>query len=157
MSFRSKHRWTRKILVGLAFGLLVVAPAQAAAGPGHDDSAVAATAQQATDPYLTDIPSRPLANDASGPDGAATVSSAPLDSWGPATAATSTEVVTTALRPDDRADRFTVTRSDLETAPFDDGFTVEWQDGITIGLGALATALVLGIAVAVLRRPRVAL
>ena len=71
MSFRRRHRWTRRILVGLAFGLLV-APAQAKplpTGPGHDDSAVAAAAQQSADPYLTDIPARPAVVDPTGPDG----------------------------------------------------------------------------------------
>ena len=68
MSFRRRHRWTRRFLVGLAFGLLV-APAQAA-GPGNGDSATAAALQQVSDPYLTDIPSRPLeATSAAGPDG----------------------------------------------------------------------------------------
>jgi hypothetical protein len=142
MSFRRRHRWTRRFLVGLAFGL-IVAPAQARplpAGPGHDDSAVAASVQQATDPYLTDIPSRP-ATAVSGPDG--TVVS------------TSSEVIV-AVRPDDRAERFTVTGG-VPAATADDGFAVDWENGVTIGLGALAIALALGFAVAYMRRPRIAL
>jgi hypothetical protein len=143
MSFRRRHRWTRRILVGVAFGLLV-APAQAKplpTGPGHDDSAVAASAQQAADPYLTDIPSRPVVADPSGPDG---------------TALTTSGEVVTAVRPDDRAVRFTVTGGEVALAT-DDGFVLDWDEGFTIGLGALAIALALGFAVAFLRRPRVAL
>ena len=145
MSFRRRHRWTRRLLVGLAFGLLA-APAQAKAlppGPGNDDSATAAALQQASDPYLTDIPSRPaVASGATGPDG--TVVS------------TSGETLTTPVRPDDRADRFTVTGGEVATVS-DDGFAVDWENGFTIGLGALAIALALGIAAAYLRRPRIAL
>ena len=141
MSFWSRRRWTRRALVGLAFGLLV-APAQAKplpTGPAHDDSAVAAAAQQ--DPYLTDIPARPAVVDPAGPDG---------------TILTSSAVAAAVVRPDDRAERFTVTGGDVVPAG-DDGFAVEWDEGFTIGLGAIAIALALGFAVAFLRRPRVAL
>ena len=142
MSFRRRHRWTRRILVGLAFGLLVV-PAQAKplpTGPGHDDSAAAPAAQQSADPYLTDIPARPAVVDPTGPDGTSLTTSA--------------EVVT--VRPDDRAARFTVAGGEVAAAA-DDGFVVDWDEGFTIGLGAIAIALALGFAVAILRRPRVAL
>ena len=140
MSFRRRHRWTRRFLVGLAFASLA-APAQAA-GPGNGDSATAAAVQQVSDPYLTDIPSRPLATSAAGPDGTA-----------PATPAAA---VSTVVRPDDRAERFTVTGGEVATAS-GDGVAVNWEDGVTIGLGALAAALALAIAAAYLRRPRVAL
>jgi hypothetical protein len=127
-------------VVGLAFGLLV-APAQAA-GPGNGDAATAA-AVQVSDPYLTDVPSRPLeATSAAGPDGLAPV--------------TPVAIVSTVVRPDDRAERFTVAGGQIATVS-DDGFAVDWENGITIGLGALAAALALAIAAAYLRRPRVAL
>lgn len=144
MSFRNKHRWTRRILIGLACGL-IVAPAQARpdAGPGLAGDGGAARAQQATDPYLTDVPSRPTVagvTGVTGPDGAF---SGPIGA-----------VATT--RPDDRVERFTVTGGGPVTAA-DDGFAIDVADGFTIGLGALAVALALGIAAAYLRRPRVAL
>ena len=119
-----------------------VASAQAKSlptGPGHDDSAVAAAAQQ--DPYLTDIPARPAVVDPAGPDG---------------TTLTSSADAAAVVRPDDRAERFTVTGGDVVPAG-DDGFALEWDEGFTIGLGAIAIALALGFAVAFLRRPRVAL
>ena len=144
MSFRNRHRWYRRLVLGLAFGLLAV-PAQAKplpAGPGHDDTAVAAAAQQAGDPYLTDIPSRPLVVDPTGPDGTAL--------------STSSDAVATPVRPDDRAERFTVTGGEAAVVA-DNGSAVDWDNGFTIGLGALALALALGIAVALLRRPRIAL
>ncbi len=144
MSFWSRHRWTRRILVGLAFGLLV-APAQATplpTGPGHDDSAVAAAAQQPADIYLTDIPSRPAVLDPAGPDGTALTGSTPI--------------VAAVSRPDDRAERFTVTGGEPVFAA-DDGLTLDLNNGLTIGLSVLGIALALGIAVAFLRRPRIAL
>lgn len=145
MSFRNRHRWYRRLVLSLAFGLLAV-PAQAKplpAGPGHDDTAVAAAAaQQAGDPYLTDIPSRPLVVDATGPDGTSLT--------------TPGDAVATPVRPDDRAERFTVSGGEVAVVA-DNGSAVDWDNGLTIGLGALALALALGIAVALLRRPRIAL
>ena len=62
------------------------------------------------------------------------------------------------VRPDDRVDRFVV-GDGTPTAPVadGDGFTVDWADGLTVGLGALALVLALGVAVAYMRRPRIAL
>jgi hypothetical protein len=140
MSFRRRHRCARRLVVGLAFGLLV-APAQAKplpTGPGNGDSTTAATVQ-VSDPYLTDIASRPVEATASGPDG---IAATPLP-------------VATSVRPDDRPERFTVTGGEVAAAT-DDGFAVDWENGITIGLGALVAALALALAAA-LRRPRVAL
>ena len=71
-------------------------------------------------------------------------------------AVTPVAIVSTVVRPDDRAERFTVAGGQIATVS-DDGFAVDWENGITIGLGALAAALALAIAAAYLRRPRVAL
>ena len=59
-------------------------------------------------------------------------------------------------RPDDRADRFT--HSDVQT-PLEvssSGSTFEWNDALTVGIGALVLALGLGLAFGYLRRPRLA-
>ena len=60
-------------------------------------------------------------------------------------------------RPDDRTDRFA--HSDVATRPelaSGGGSTLEWNDGLTVGIGALVLALGLGLALGYLRRPRLA-
>jgi hypothetical protein len=67
---------------------------------------------------------------------------------------TSDDVV--GVRPDDRADRFA--HSDVQT-PLEvssSGSTFEWNDALTVGIGALVLALGLGLAFGYLRRPRLA-
>jgi hypothetical protein len=67
------------------------------------------------------------------------------------------ELQTAALRPDDRADRFTP--SDVSPKPqmaADSGTTVEWNDALMMGIGALVLVLGLGLALGYLRRPRIA-
>ena len=67
---------------------------------------------------------------------------------------TSDDVV--GLRPDDRADRFA--HSDVQT-PLEvssSGSTFEWNDALTVVIGALVLALGLGLALGVRRRPRLA-
>ena len=62
---------------------------------------------------------------------------------------------TTALRPDDRAERFPIvdTRPPVP-ATGGDGF--DWENGLTVGFGALALAFGLGMALMYARRPRIA-
>lgn len=141
MSFRRRHWWTRRLVLGLAFGLLVApAQAQTPSGPGHDDSARAAALQVVVDPS-TDIPARPSTSSGSGPDG---------------TIVDTSSVGAAQIRPDDRGERFTVTGGEVGSTA-DDGFAVDRQQGVTIGLSALLVALAIGLAAAFLRRPRVAL
>jgi hypothetical protein len=150
MSFRRRHRWTRRILLGLACAALVAPAAEAKVrpfGPGHDDSAVAAGQAGVADfsgangdPYLTDIASRPAEAVATGPDGTIVSSSGEI----------------APVRPDDRADRFVVGDATPAATTVDDGSTLNWENGLTYGIGALALALALGLAVATLRRPRLA-
>jgi hypothetical protein len=65
---------------------------------------------------------------------------------------------TAALRPDDRADRFA--HSDVLPKPqmvsSDSGSTVEWNEALMVGIGALVLVLGLGLAIGYLRRPRLA-
>ena len=59
-------------------------------------------------------------------------------------------------RPDDMADRFA--HSDVAT-PVEvssSGSTIEWNEALTVGIGALVLALGLGLALGYLRRPRLA-
>jgi hypothetical protein len=60
-------------------------------------------------------------------------------------------------RPDDRVDRFVVgDGTPAAPASTGDGVTLDWENGLTIGIGALAFALALGLGVAYMRRPRIA-
>ena len=60
-------------------------------------------------------------------------------------------------RPDDRVDRFVVgDGTPAVPASTGDGVTLDWENGLTIGIGALAFALALGLGVAYMRRPRIA-
>ena len=69
---------------------------------------------------------------------------------------TSDDVV--GARPDDRADRFA--HSDVLPKPqmvsSDSGSTVEWNEALMVGIGALVLVLGLGLAIGFLRRPRLA-
>ena len=60
-------------------------------------------------------------------------------------------------RPDDRADRFA--HSDVASQPelaSSSGSTIEWNEALTVGIGALVLVLGLGLAFGYLRRPRLA-
>ncbi len=60
-------------------------------------------------------------------------------------------------RPDDRGDRFAV--GDVRPvvpATDGDGFSFDWANGLTVGIGALAFALAIGLALMYMRRPRIA-
>jgi hypothetical protein len=68
-----------------------------------------------------------------------------------------TQVPSAATRPDDRADRFVP--SDVSPKPqmaADSGTTIEWNEALMVGIGALVLVLGLGLAFGYLRRPRIA-
>ncbi len=69
-----------------------------------------------------------------------------------------TALQTAAVRPDDRADRFA--HSDVSPRPqmvsSDSGSTVDWNEALMVGFGALVLVLGLGLAIGYLRRPRIA-
>ena len=153
MSSRRRHHWTRRILLGLAFAV-VVAPAEArptaSAGPelGLQQPQTkqlrvisylshGLTAADALDPRTVglgqaspDAVERAVART---PDGAP-------------------------VRPDDRFDRFAVGDVPPPAAVADGaGFSIDRENGLTFGIGGLALVLALGLAVAYLRRqPRIA-
>jgi hypothetical protein len=61
------------------------------------------------------------------------------------------------VRPDDRADRFTISQAGperLAASTTDSGFS--WNDGVTIGIGALVLVLALALGFGLVRRPKVA-
>jgi hypothetical protein len=60
-------------------------------------------------------------------------------------------------RPDNRADRFA--HSDVPAQPelSSGGWNVEWNEAVSVGIGALVLVLALGLAFGYLRRPRLAL
>jgi hypothetical protein len=99
----------------------------------------AATASH--DPYLTDVFVRP-GEALGGPDGIAPSVS---------------HVALTAVRPDDRGNRFA--HSDVaqpELVSSSSGSTIEWGSALTAGIGALVLVLGLGLAFGYLKRPRLA-
>jgi hypothetical protein len=61
------------------------------------------------------------------------------------------------VRPDDRADRFAHSDVPTPTQVSNSGSTVEWNDALTVGIGALVLVLGLGLALGYLRRPRLAI
>lgn len=150
MSYRRRHRWFRRLALGLAFATVVLAGRVSVAAAKLDEgSNVRAELQSpviqgeeakskvaaAVDPYLTDVFVRP-GESLGGPDGAIRPSAS--------------------IRPDDQAVRFSP--SDVAPQPelAGSGSTFEWDDALTIGIGALVLALGLGLAVGYLRRPRLA-
>jgi hypothetical protein len=67
---------------------------------------------------------------------------------------TSDDVV--GARPDDKADRFAHSSVQTPAEVSASGSTFEWNDALTVGIGALVLVLGLGLALGYLRRPRLA-
>jgi hypothetical protein len=66
------------------------------------------------------------------------------------------QVASPAVRPDDVADRFAHSDVAPRSELADSGWTFDENDALTVGIGALVLALGLGLALGVLRRPRLA-
>ena len=148
-----------QVIPYLSHGMLTEADAQAAAaesvqvipylshGMLTEADAQAAAAAAIHDPFLTDVFVRP-GEGVGRPDG---------DSIAIANAIASQQAtVVAASRPDDLANRFA--HSDVAPQPelASSGSTVEWNEALTVGIGALVLALGLGLALGYLRRPRLA-
>lgn len=140
MSFRRRHRWFRRMALGLALASVVFAGRVSVAAAKLDEGTGAAATAAIADPYLTDIFVRP-GESLGGPDGSATA---------PAGAVVA--------RPDDRAVRFV--HSDVSPQPqpvsADGGSTFDWSNAFRLGAGAIVLALGLGLALGYLRRPKLA-
>jgi hypothetical protein len=136
MSFRRRHRWLRRLAVGLALVTAVGGGRVSVAAAKFEEGAAVRNA--ATDPYLTDVFVRP-GESVGAPDGIAsspTVSSA---------------------RPDDDGARFA--HSSVAPQPElagSSGWTFDQDEALALGLGAIVLGLGLGLAIGHLRRPRLA-
>jgi hypothetical protein len=133
MSYRRRHRWLRRLALGLA--LLTAASVgrvSVAAAKVHEGVPV----QAQNDPYLTDVFVRP-GESIGAPDG---ISISPVS----------------ALRPDDRPDRFAHSDVAPQTGLADSGWTLERDDALMFLVGSVVLALGLGLALGYLRRPRLA-
>jgi hypothetical protein len=168
MSFRRRHRWTRRTLIGLAFAVMA-APASAlpleTAGselglPPQDTTLTSpsvlgeAVKSQTSAPVVPDVIERAVATHLRTVD---PVTGIPASAGIPLPGDAFIVDPTTA-RPDDRADRFVV--GDGTPAPVtvaDDGFALDWEHGVTVGLGGLAIVLAIALALSYMRRPRIAL
>jgi hypothetical protein len=169
MSFRRRHRWTRRILLGLAAGILAV-PAQArplesasvygeavktttAASATPDAFERAVNASLAAEPLVIPYLSHGLGVE----DALEPRTGIPLSAGIPVVG--DEFVVIAPTRPDDAANRPTVGDLTPVTTPVtaDDGFALDWENGITVGLGALVLGLALALAITYMRRPRVAM
>lgn len=187
MSFWRRHRWNRRILLGLAFGLLAV-PAQArplesasiqgesvksgsasVAFPDVVERAVTAAEQR--QPIVISYLSHGLtAADALDPRTGIPLSAgipAPGDPFVAEVPKTTYSIAPgrswylvadpAPVRPDDRGDRFVVGNDAPTSVAGGDGFTVDWGNGLVFGAGGLALLLALGLGLAYMRRPRIAL
>jgi len=171
MSFRRRHRWNRRFLLGLAFAVMA-APAQARPiesaapelGPLPQKTApkvisylshgmTAADVQPVVIPYLSH---GLTAADVQDPRTGSPQAQATPDVF---ERAVTRSLDVQPVRPDDRADRFVVGDGSPPASVTDgDGFSVDWENGLTFGVGGLALTFALGLALAYLRRPpRIAL
>jgi hypothetical protein len=154
MSYRRRHRWFRRMALGLAFATAVFAGRVSVAAAKYDDGATSqlqiqsavvqgedakskVAASIASDPYLTDVFVR-QGESIGAPDGITTLS-------------------TGSARPDDRADRFSHVDGALQPElAGSNRWTFEWDDALMIGIGGFVLVLGLGLALGYLRRPRLA-
>jgi len=65
------------------------------------------------------------------------------------------ERATSAVRPDDRADRFAISDAASPATSFHTT-SVSWDGAVTLGLGTLVLVLSLGLGLGYIRRPRIA-
>jgi len=128
MTYRRRHRWLRRLALGLAFAAFA-SPAAAKLDEGQR--------QATTDPYLTDVFVR-QGESLGGPDGAAQTGSA---------AQVSIPGVTDFPKPIAVA---------VAGEPAGSGRSVEWDAGLSLAIGGIVLALALGLGFGYLKRPRLA-
>lgn len=140
MSYRRRHRWFRRMALGLAFASVVFAGRVSVAAAKFDEGTGTAAPAAIADPYLTDVSVRP-GESLGGPDGSGIALAGSIGA-----------------RPDDQAVRFV--HSDVSPGPqpvsADGGSTFDWDSALRLGAGAIVLALGLGLALGYLRRPKLA-
>ena len=127
MSYRRRHRWFRRMTLGLALATALVA----------NVSVAAAKYDRGTGSRI-ELHSPAVQGE---------------DAKTKAAAQGSSSVST---RPDDRADRFSHADVPTQSQPADGTWTVEWDDAAMLAIGAFVLVLGLGLALGYLRRPRLA-
>jgi hypothetical protein len=173
MTYRRRHRWLRRFAFGLAFAAFA-APAAAKPDEGgagstqvipylshgiltEADQQIAA-AEAIHDPYMTDVFVRQLQNQfvqgvTDFPRATNPVEPRIVVSYLSHGMAADGEV---GARPDDRADRFALSDVEPRTELSSGGWNVEWNEAVTVGIGALVLALALGLGLGYLKRPKLA-
>lgn len=137
MSYRRRHRWFRRMALGLAFASVLVAGRASVAAAKISEDASRSYYVAAADPYLSDVFVRP-GESLGGPDGVASA----LQAAG--------------ARPDDLANRFAHSEIVSQPQPANSSSTIEWGSALTVGIGAFVLVLGLGLAVGYIRGPRLA-
>jgi hypothetical protein len=130
MSYRRRHRWFRRMSLGLALATVFVANVSVASAKfgGGTNARI-------------ELQSPAVQGE---------------DAKTKAAAQGSISVSTGATRPDDRADRFSHVEVASAPQPADDRWTVAWDDAALAAVGGLVLVLGLGLALGYLRRPRLA-
>lgn len=144
MKFRRRNWWFRRMALGLAFAAFAAAPAAATTGATVTAGGWTGTVNAAgiplsagiptgdepflVDPYLTDVVPRP-GEALSGPDGGV-----PASELAPASPV----------------------QAKADVTPTESSWVVSRDGAVAFGLGALALALGVGLAVGYVRRPRIA-
>ncbi|MGZ8782953.1 MAG: hypothetical protein ACXWZB_05590 [Gaiellaceae bacterium] len=149
MSYRRRHRWFRRMALGLAFATAIFAgQASVAVAKVHEgtnssghvtiDLVQAAAAEKIHDPF-------PLNGVLGAPDGDTIAFANGIE----------TQQVAVA-RPDDQANRFAHSYVAAQPTPVDSSSSFDWSDTLTLGLSGLALGLGLVLAIGYLRGPRLA-
>jgi hypothetical protein len=155
MSYRRRHRWFRRLALGLAFASVVFAGSASVAAAKGDEGA--STAQTQVIPYL----SHGILTQADADVAAAAAQpqkprlSPYISLWMARDySAWQTDVP---VRPDDVADRFSQSDVVSKVEPTNgDNWRLEWTDALPLGIGVIVLAIALGLALGHLRRPRIA-
>jgi len=186
MSYSRRHRWFPRLALGLAVASVMFVGRASVAAAKVDEGASAAQKIQVI-PYLShgiltqsdaDVaaaaaqPQKPRLN----PDISLWMAQdysawqqhpqqTPYMSLGMGTYGTSRElpepfvgdVVDRAVRPDDRADRFSPSDVAPQVKPTNgDNWRLEWTDALPLGIGVIVLGIALGLALGHLRRPGLA-
>jgi hypothetical protein len=156
MSYRRRHRWFRRLALGLAFASVMFA-GRASVAAAKTDEVTKDAHQTQVIPYLSHgvltQADADVAASAAQPQKPRLSPYIPLfmerdfSAW-------QTDVP---VRPDDVADRFSHSDVVSRVEPTNgDNWRLEWTDALPLGIGVIVLAIALGLALGHLRRPRLA-